>query len=65
MNNDQKDKGRARETRIMKENVFKNPGKSKFLGFCGRKRYTYKHAHSTFSFFMKDILLFFKKSRDF
>ena len=29
MNNDQKDKGRARETRIMKENVFKNPGKSK------------------------------------
>ena len=29
MNNDQKDRGKARETRITKENVFKNPGKSK------------------------------------
>lgn len=29
MNNDQKDRGKARETRIMKGSVFKNPGKSK------------------------------------
>lgn len=29
MNSDQKDRGRGKETRIMKQNVFKNPGKSK------------------------------------